>query len=262
MRGGVAPILIDRAGRLPIRRHSQRSRKEKDQERKAANPRGACVVCVYLVSGNLLMSRVSSPGILHSTFAPAYLSLPLCSRALSFAVHLPAATPSSQVKGKTSKVDVFSPSLATDVAAALTLPSPLRASRAAGLSPVAAAGTTAVAMGRAGSAPVPLGVILGGIGGGGIRMPPSPLAPVPLPPFFQPEGLSVAGVPAPAGGVGSVLRRILRDDSVVSPSLDDSKRYRLESPRKGTWQGWARRGSGASTDGSSGGKSHFDGCRF
>eukprot|EP00903_Cladosiphon_okamuranus_P010785 g10191.t1 len=161
-----------------------------------------------------------------------------------------------KVKGKTSKVDVFSPSLATDVEAALTLPSPLRASRTARLSRVATSGATAVAVGSAGSAPAPRGVIMGGIGGGGGRIPPPPspppLAPLPLPSFPQPEGLSAVGVPAPTGVVGSVVRRILGDDGGVSPLLDDSKRYRLESPRKGTWQGGGRRGSGASTDGSLG----------
>lgn len=148
---------------------------------------------------------------------------------------------------------VFAPSLATDLAAALTLPSPPHPARATGLSPGAAAGVTAGALGGAASAPVPAGVILGGLGGGGIRIPPPPPRPFP-----QPEGLSAVGVPvvsAPAGGVGTTLRRILRGDSEVSPSLDDSKRYRLESPRKGMWQGGTRRGSGASTDGGSGGKS-------
>ena len=153
------------------------------------------------------------------------------------------------MKGKSSKIDVFAPSLATDVAAALTPPSPSHPSRAVGLSPVAAAGGTAGVVGGAASAPVPAGVILGGLGGGGIRIPPPP---PPLPPFPQPVDISAVGgqaVPAPAGGVGTTLRRILRDDSDVSPSLDDSKRYRLESPRKGTWQGGTRRGSGAATGG-------------
>lgn len=172
----------------------------------------------------------------------------------------PATAPPSQVKGKTSKVDVFAPSLATDIAAALTtLPSPPRASRAASLSPAAAPGGTVGAAGSAASSPVPHGVILGGFGGGGITIPPPPpFALMPLPPFAQPEGLSA--IAAPAGDGGTAKRSIGGDEDDVSSLLDDSKRYRLESPSKGTWQGGARRGSGASTDGSSGGEGRL--CRL
>lgn len=194
-----------------------------------------CFWCLEACRSLILQSWI----IPHDTLS-ACLPLSLCPLALSFLVHLPATAPSSQVKGKTSKVDVFAPSLATDVAAALTLPSPPPASRAAGLSPAA--------VGSAPSAPVPAGVILAGLGGGGIRIsPPPPLAPVPLPPFPQPESLSTAGV-------GAAEKTIRTDDDDVPLSRDDSKRYRLESPRKGTWNGGARRGNEASMNGSSGGE--------
>lgn len=152
---------------------------------------------------------------------------------------------------------MFAPSLATDVAAALALPSTPRApSRAAGLSPPPAAGGTAGAVGSAASASAPLCIILGGLGGGGIRIPPPPPS---LAPFPQPEGRSAVGaLVAPGGGAGTAERSILRDDDDdVSLSLDDSNRYHLESPRKGAWQGGARGGNGTSGDGSSGGKSHL-----
>lgn len=168
-----------------------------------------------------------------------------------------------QVKGKTSKVDVYAPSLAIDVAAALALrPPPPSASHLSGgglsLAAAAMAAGSSPVVGSAAPAPVPPGIILGGLGGGGIsrRIPPPPLAPAA-------DGLLAVAAPPPAvqasGGGGSAARgrgALFKnaEGGDGDPSLDDSSRYRLESPRKGNWQGGARRGSVLSADGSVGGK--------
>jgi len=170
------------------------------------------------------------------------------------------------VKGKSSKVDVYAPILAIDVAAALALrPPPRTASHLSrgGLSLAAAGSSPGVGMVAPG--PAPPGIILGGLGGGGVssRIPPLPVPAV--------EALSVVeAVTAPpaavqasrgSGGGSSAARRrgaLLKDGGSGGGggdlSLDDSSRYRLESPRKGNWQGGARRGSVMSSDGSVSGK--------
>lgn len=148
------------------------------------------------------------------------------------------------MKGKTSKVDVFAPSLADDVSAALAaLPQPrtavanisgrLRDASHGGGSTNTTPDPVLGGM-RGAPAPAPPGVILGGVGGRGGRIPPPP----PLPrhraidPLAGGESETVVGAGAVCGGT------VLRNDS----SLDDSKRYRLETPGRGKfWEGEAGR---------------------
>ncbi|CAN0120172.1 unnamed protein product [Ectocarpus sp. 4 AP-2014] len=144
-----------------------------------------------------------------------------------------------KVKGKTSKVDVFAPSLADDVAAALAALCPPRTAVtdiSGRLRNASQGGSTSTmsdpVLGSMRRAPVPAppGVILGGVGGRGGRIPPPP--PLPRHGAIDPpaSGWSEAVVGAGAVCSGTVLGN--------NSSLDDSKRYRLETPGRGKfWEG-------------------------
>ncbi|CAN0204257.1 unnamed protein product [Ectocarpus sp. 6 AP-2014] len=78
---------------------------------------------------------------------------------------------------------------------------------------------------RGAPAPAPPGVILGGVGGRSGRIPPPP----PLPPHRAIDPPASGGSEAVVGAGAVFGGTILRNDS----SLDDSKRYRLETPGRG-----------------------------
>lgn len=136
---------------------------------------------------------------------------------------------------------MFAPSLADDVAAALAALCPPRTAvadisgRLRDASHGSSTSTTPdpVLGGMRGApAPAPPGVILGGVGGRGGRIPPPP--PLPRHRAIDPPASggseTLVGAGAVCGGT------VLRNDS----SLDDSIRYRLETPGRGKfWEGEA-----------------------
>ncbi|CAM9560871.1 unnamed protein product, partial [Ectocarpus sp. 13 AM-2016] len=146
-----------------------------------------------------------------------------------------------KVKGKTCKVDVFAPSLADDVAAALAALCPPRTTvvdisgRLRDASHGGSTSTTpdpVLGSMRGAPAPAPPGVILGRVGGRGGRIPPPP----PLPRHRAIDPPASGGSEAVVGAGAVFSGTVLRNDS----SLDDSKRYRLETPGRGKfWEGEA-----------------------